>query len=204
MNIKKIATTSLSICVFVAILAVIKIYVLPSLYLFVMPSLKTTTPDFVDARESFTETALRFKQEDVSVFCRKKTGLYTVNGDLYDVQNDNYTLTAPLGASKTTFDEALAADRITKEQFEYYKDFLDKNTFVSCIDQQLNLKASKNNISAYAVRFEINSLQGYLYISDDSIDENTNIKYRDETYKKLEKTAGENWYVYTYREQYGD
>jgi hypothetical protein len=80
---------------------------------------------------------------------------------------------------------------------------LGKYPFVHCIKTDLNLKANKNSLPLYAIKFEITNYSGYLYVSDGSTADNVEASYRDRVYEKLDRMDNTNWYKFKYRNEYG-
>ncbi len=148
--------------------------------------------------DRFSEVAMRFHRNDLDSYCKKGKEWYSVNGDHYKLGSNEF-----IGTGKTTFNNLLERDKITREEFEYYRTFIEANNFIDCIKRELNIKVNNGTVTTYAVVFEIDSLNGFLYSSDGSLQENTNINYRDKVYKTFERIPETNWYKFTYKNEYG-
>ena len=127
----------------------------------------------------FTLLATKFSKENIITFCSDGTNQYIVNGDVYDLKNNEYFESHTMGGYHRGFNELLVFDHLNLENFYYYKNFLDKYDFISCIKNDLNLKANKNFLPLYAIKFNVTNQSGYIYISDGSVFNNVNEKYKN-------------------------
>jgi hypothetical protein len=151
-----------------------------------------------------TENVIQFHNDNVQKFCVSGNKHYEINGNSYNLaSNEYYYSSSPISGETLTFDQLLARDRLTKEQFYYFTNFINKYPGIKCISEDVNIKYNNGNTNIFAVALETSSYEGYLYISDGSIENNINSDYISKTFTKLVRIADTNWYEYRYKNEYG-
>jgi hypothetical protein len=153
-----------------------------------------------DSIENITTLSNKFFQDGIFGFCIKGSNQYLVNGNDYDLKNDQYFKSHAMGGYYKKFDELLTSDHLSRESFYYYKDFLDKHLFIRCIKPDVNLKANKNSLPLYAIMFTLSDHSGYIFVSDGSVSENVYDKYRDKTFDQLDRIKNSKLFKYKLKE----
>lgn len=150
------------------------------------------------------ENVSQFHNDNMQSFCKIDNKHYEINGNSYNlVSNEYYYSSSPISGENLTFDQLLTRDRLTKEQFYYFTNFINKYPWIKCIKEDVNIKYNHGNTNLFGVELEVSSYEGYLYISDGSIENDINSDYISKTFTKLDKIDDTNWYEYRYKNEYG-
>ncbi|MBN1325551.1 hypothetical protein JW977_01025 [Candidatus Falkowbacteria bacterium] len=147
----------------------------------------------------FENISTDFEKSNLSSFCIINKDYYRVGGIYLDFRNNNFVEMGPVDGQKITYEEALTKMKLTKEQFDVYKVFLDKYSFVKCIRPELNMK----KYPEYMVLFEINDYKGFAYVSDGSISENIREDILANKFQPFRRIDDLNWYEFTYKNKFG-
>lgn len=151
-------------------------------------TIESTTPLFEEKLSEFTEVAEKFGNEFLGSFC-KRDDTYRVKGDYFNLAKNTYLIGGgPLGGSReVTYDELLQNVHLTDEQFNYYKDFLDRTPYIQCIDFLLINKFTGIEFHLpYSGLHDVQ--QGFVYTFRGSP--------QPQEYGKLQSTQYENWSIF--------
>lgn len=149
---------------------------------------------------NLTEVAIDFNSQNIQSFCKQGDDWYKVKADHYKIGVGEFIRSDNV---KVSFGELLLKDKITREQFDTYKNVIDQNDYIECIENDLNLKKNSNDSKLYSVVFRFGPSNGYVYVSDGSITENVNMSYKNRVYESLERVENTNWYKFKYKNPYG-
>ncbi|MBN1325954.1 hypothetical protein JW977_03155 [Candidatus Falkowbacteria bacterium] len=147
----------------------------------------------------FSNIARELHSNGIYEFCEYNPGDFKINGYYLDFNNKIFTSEAPLGIHRFTQSQVLEILKITTDQIDEYGVFLNKYTFLKCIEEDLNLKTGKE----YAFLFEVNDYKGFAYLSDGSINQNFRQDIFEEKYKEINRLDDTNWYEFVYKNKYG-